>query len=162
MNDDKKPENENETETSPLAGRRFDLAEALGRENAGALKGASPVPRSRQLLAEIEEYLETRLPDPDGSLRRTLTARLAEDAPLLGRHHDRPLAALGEFLQRILGARSELESLVRDADARWGREYQERPHFQGDDEPPHPDDPYTHDGVRERLAELAAGLDPSG
>lgn len=160
MDEDKK--NDSENERSPLAGRRFDLAEAIGRENAGALKGASPVARSRQALAEIAHFLETRLPDPEGSLRRTLLARLEDDAPLLGRHHDRPLEALRELLRRVLDSGSNLESLVRDADARWGREYQERPHFESDDAPAHPDDPYTVADVRRRLGDLAAGLDGNG
>lgn len=163
MDDDKK--NESEDGRSPLAGRRFDLAEAIGRENAGALKGASPVARSRQSLAEIEHHLETRLPDPEGSLRRTLLARLEDDAPLLGRHHDRPLAALQELLQLILATDPALESFVRDVDARWGREYQERPYFESGEGPPDPDDPYTLAGVRdllsEHLHELSAGLDSS-
>lgn len=159
MNDDKK--SDDELERSPLAGRRFDLSEAIGRENAGALKGASPVARSRQLLAEIEDFLERSLPDPEGSLRRTLLARLQDDAPLLGRHHDRPLAALSELLRRVLDSPSALQALVRDADARWGREYQERPRFERPGHAPDPDDPYLVADVRERLAELAARLEPA-
>jgi hypothetical protein len=155
MADDRKNDPPDER---PLPGRKFELADAIGRENAGALKGASPVARSRQLLAEIEHALERHLHDPEGSLRRTLLARLEDDAPLLGRHHDRPLGALAEFVDRTLGSEAELEALVRDTDARWGRDYQERPYFESRDRPPHPDDPYRIDQVRQWLRTLRTRL----
>ncbi len=155
MTDDKK---NSRADDAALLGRPFELSEALGRENAGALRGGSPVPRTRQVLAEIEHYLEMRLHDPEGSLHRTILSRLKENAPLLGRHHDQPLDALAEFLARVLGSDSALESLVRETDARWGREYQERPYFESDDGPAQPDDPYQRVQVRRWLRSLARSL----
>ena len=138
--------------------RKFSLAEAVGREAAGSLSGASPVARAKQVLLEIEHLLEAQLPDPAGSLTRTLLAKLEHDLPLLGRHFDDPAAALGEFLSAHLESESRLNALVRDTDARWGRDYQERPHFESDDRPPHPDDPYTRAGVRDLLVDLLDNL----
>lgn len=148
------------TEKELLRGRRFDPAEAIGRDNAELLRGASPVARARQAALEIEHHLKTHLADPDGSLLRTMVAALTANEPLLSRHYDRPLQALTEFVDGLLGNGQRLASLVRDADARWGRDYQERPRFERDGQPPAADDPYTRDSVRDALEELRRGLGP--
>lgn len=139
-------------------GRKFTLAEAVGREAAGSLSGASPVARAKQVLLEIEHFLESHLEDPAGSLAKTILARLENDLPLLARHFDRPAGALEEFLTVTLGSDSLLASLVLDTDARWGREYGERPHFETEGQPPHPDDPYTRAGVGTLLEDLLESL----
>ena len=139
-------------------GRKFTLAEAVGREAAGSLSGASPVARAKQVLLEIEHFLESHLEDPAGSLAKTILARLENDLPLLARHFDRPAGALEEFLIVTLGSDSLLASLVLDTDARWGREYGERPHFETEGQPPHPDDPYTRAGVGTLLEDLLESL----
>ncbi len=134
--------------------RKFSLAEAVGREAAGALKGASPVAPARQVLLEIENILETGLRDPEGSLLRTLLARLKNNPALLADHFGDAPGALRSFLAPILASRSTLDTLVRDTDARWGREFQEKPIF---DRPGHPvrtDDPYTPGSVAASLQEL--------
>ena len=149
-----KPTPAEDLETEIRRERKFSLAEAVGREAAGSLSGASPVARAKQVLLEIEHLLEIHLPDPPGSLTRTILAKIEHDLPLLGRHFDHPAGALEEFLAANLGSESRLNTLVRDTDARWGRDYQERPHFETDDRPPHPDDPYTRAGVRDLLVDL--------
>ena len=154
----KKPNDSASTENEIRRQRKFSLAEAVARENAGALKGASPVARSRQVLLEVDQLLATHLDDPDGSLRRTILAHLELDAPLVARHFDRPAGALEEYLAAVLDQASRLETLVRDADARWGREYQEKPHFESGGKPPHPDDPYTVAGVKGSCTDLLAEL----
>ena len=138
--------------------RKFSLAEAVGREAAGSLSGASPVAPAKQVLLEIEHLLEVHLPDPAGSLTRTLLANLEQDLPLLGRHFADPAGALKKFLAVHLESGSRLNALVRETDARWGRDYQERPHFESDDHPPHPDDPYTRAGVRDLFVDLLENL----
>ncbi|MCK9997105.1 MAG: hypothetical protein KAH56_12600 [Candidatus Krumholzibacteria bacterium] len=159
MKDPKKPESGSEsTESRIRQDRKFTLAEAVGREAAGAMSGASPVARAEQVLLEIEQTLESRLVDSAGSLTRTILARLKTDPPLLARHFDRPIGALEEFLGATLGSESLLTSLVRDTDARWGRDYGELPHFETEGKPPHPDDPYTLAGVRDLLRDLLENL----
>ncbi len=159
MKDPKKPESGSEsTESLVRRDRKFTLAEAVGREAAGAMSGASPVARAEQILLEIEQTLDSRLMDSAGSLTRTILARLKTDPPLLARHFDRPVGALEEFLGATLGSDSLLTSLVRDTDARWGRDYGERPHFETEGKPPHPDDPYTLAGVRDLLTDLLGNL----
>ncbi len=160
MKDPKKPESGSEsTESRIRRDRKFTLAEAVGREAAGSLSGASPVARAEQILLEIDQILDSRLGDSAGSLARTILARLENDLPLLARHFDRPIGALEEFLTVTLGSDSRLTSLVRDTDTRWGREYGERPHFETEKQPPHPDDPYTRAGVQALLEDLRGSLD---
>ena len=160
MKDSKKPGSGSEsTESRIRRDRKFTLAEAVGREAAGSLSGASPVARAEQVLLEIDHILDSRLRDPTGSLARTILARLKNDLPLLARHFDRPTGALNEFLTVTVGSDSLLTSLVRDADTRWGREYGERPHFETGGRPPHPDDPYTIKGVGALLEDLLENLE---
>ena len=54
----------------------------------------------------------------------------------------------------ILASDYHLKEIVRDADAEWGRRMNERPHFNREDFPTHPDDPYTNDSVRTALREV--------
>jgi len=138
--------------------RRFTLSEAVGRAAGDALKGASPVAATRQALAELRNMLEIHLDDPEGSLRRTILARLENDPPLLATHVKAPAAALAVFLKRILDNEENLFSLVRDADARWGRDYDEKPRFETSDGITAPDDPYTRAGVRTLLVRLLGQL----
>jgi hypothetical protein len=158
MGSDKKNDTTRSTENEIRKGRKFSVAEAIGRAGAGTLKGASPVPRSQQALMDLGVMLETRLHDPDGSLRATLISRLGHNLPLLDKHRDHPVAALREMLEKLLSSESALQTLVRDTDARWGRDYQERPRFNKPGQPDAPDDPYTPTGVRAALQELLAEL----
>jgi hypothetical protein len=56
--------------------------------------------------------------------------------------------------QRILDSDYLLNELVREADVEWGRVQGERPYFEAEGSPPHPDDPYTFESVRKTLAGL--------
>jgi hypothetical protein len=51
-----------------------------------------------------------------------------------------------------------LEELVRDADIEWGRLMGERPYFEKEGAPRHPDDPYTVESVRNALSGLLEQL----
>ena len=82
--------------------------------------------------------------------------RLGES--LINADFDQPLAALAEYIPRVLASEHLLEELVRDADAEWGRVQDERPYFQGPGRAPHPDDPYTIDSVRLALLRLRETL----
>ncbi len=138
--------------------RKFSMAEAVGREAAGSLKGASPVAPTQQLALQIEELLERRLHDNEGSLGRTIAALLADNTPLLDQHLDDPAGALLVFLDKVLNTPSNLDTLVRQVDAQWGRDYDERPYFEKQGQAASPDDPYTRDSVRALLTELRRSL----
>jgi hypothetical protein len=137
--------------------RKFSLADAIGQVSGGDfMKGGSPVSRTRQAELELDEYLRRHLADLGGVLRIVVLRRLGES--LINADYDRPLAALAEYIARVLASKHLLEELVREADAEWGRVQDERPHFQGPGRAPHPDDPYTIDSVRLALFQLRETL----
>lgn len=160
MDDDRtKPQPSLPDEDELRKGRKFDLGEAVAREAGDALKGASPVAAHDQTLFAARELVEAKLSDPEGSLQRTLLARLDSDKPLVAEHFYDPTALLRQFLDRILGSDVALADLVRECDVRWGRYYGERPHFEAGGREPHPDDPYTLQGVKDALERLRDSLD---
>ena len=87
-----------------------------------------------------------------------MVRRVAESRILLDMGYERPLAALGDFLHRVLDSEARLKRLVRDVDMEWGRASRELPHFQREGRPPDPQDPYTFASVRGALQKLIARL----
>ena len=137
--------------------RKFSLSDAIGQMAGGdIMKGGSPVTRKRQAELEIEEYLRRHLVDSGGALRRVLCRHLGES--LLDGDYDLPLAALAEYIQKILASEHNLGEFVRETDSEWGRVLGERPFFQMPNRPPHRDDPYTIDSVRSALSQLGETL----
>ncbi len=142
-----------------LRGRRFGLAEAIGRAAGGSLKGASPIPDRRQALLDMGALLESRLVDPEGSLRAVIQRELAQSPDLRDTRPDTATADLIRWTRAVLETPWRLEELVRQADVRWGRDYTEKPHFNRPGSRPDPEDPYTPDSVREALRGLLRQLD---
>jgi hypothetical protein len=141
-----------------LKGRKFTLAEAIGRmAGPGAMKGESPVPRMQQAEIEIGSWLRRHLPDAGGTLQVVLH-RYVKESDLLLKNYDQPLVVLARFCQRVLDSEYLLEELVRDADVEWSRMMGERPFFERGDTPPHPDDPYTVESVRNALTRVLQQL----
>jgi hypothetical protein len=162
MSDDKKkpprPE-DSELEREIRSGRKFSLAEAIGRLGGRAmLKGVSPVTLRKQAVFEIEQYLEKNLHDSEGALEIVLLRRVRTSETLLKMGYDRPLDVLARYCERVLGSEELLHDFVRAVDAEWGRMYQERPHFQKEGQPPDKDDPYTFSSVRDTLSQLLEKL----
>jgi hypothetical protein len=139
--------------------RKFSLSEAIGRlAGPGAMKGASPVARQRQVELQICDYLKLHLCDPSGALAVVLSRRV-EGSDLLLNNLDRPpLVVLAGCVQRTLDSPVLLNALVREADVEWGRIYGERPYFDRPGSVPHPDDPYTAESVRGVLRQLFDAL----
>ncbi len=158
MKSNKKDDTTGSVENEILKERKFSLSEAIGRAGAGNLKGASPIPLTRQALMDLQTLIDVHLEDPDGSLNATLSQRLSQNLPLLDKHREHPVGALKEMLQSLLDSQSALNTLVRDTDARWGRDYQERPRFNIPGKPDAPDDPYTPAGVRIVLENLLSRI----
>jgi hypothetical protein len=147
-----------EIEREIRAGRKFSMAETIGRmAGPGMMKGVSPVSGQQQAVAEIQEYLSRHLPDAGGVLPGVLL-RQVKESELLLKDFDRPLVVLVGYVQQILASEHGLKELVREVDVEWGRVFGERPHFETDGCPPDPEDPYTFESVRSALTQLARGL----
>jgi hypothetical protein len=141
-----------------LQGRKFSLAEAIGREGGSFFKGESLIPKLLQAKAEINLFIDRHLTDPSGALKAVLQSLIASDEAYVSRHLDSALEALHEFLERLVRNPQVLYELVRRVDVKWGQLSGERPYFQRPGEAPHPEDPYTHESVRQQLVELLDSL----
>ena len=164
MGDDQKSERSEadaELEREIRKGRKFNLAEAIGRmAGPGAMKGVSPVPRKQQAVVEIEDWLRHHMPPGNGELQAVLL-RWVDGSELLLNNFEQPLVVLAAFCKQLLDSDYPLKELVREADVEWGRVQGERPHFEKEGSPPDPDDPYSIESVRNALSDvlrqLAAG-----
>ena len=162
-NEPRKTKADAELEREIRAERKFSLAEAIGRlAGPGSMKGASPVTRKRQAEAELQDYLGRHVADSAGILPGLLLRQVGESDLLLN-NLDQPLVVLAAYVEQVLGSDYLLKELVREADAEWGRATGERPHFEQEGRPPHPDDPCTAESVRaslSRLLEVLSARDP--
>ncbi len=147
-----------ELEQEIRKGRKFSLAEAIGRmAGPGAMKGVSPITRKQQSEVEIEEYLKRHLGDATDILTGILV-RSIKGSDILVKNYDKPLCALGDGIRRVLGSDYLLKELVRQADVEWGRANDQRPYFEQEGCPPDPDDPFTIESVRSSLSHLLEKL----
>lgn len=131
--------------------RPFTLAAAIGQEAGNFMKGASPIPRLVQTRHGALQALKESLSDRPGALQRVLEQWLADDETRLSRHLEHPAEVVKDLLVSVLRSPETFYELVRQADVVWGQIYDSVPHFQQPGQPPHPDDEYTHESVRETL-----------
>ncbi len=161
MSDDRdkqRSEADAELEREIRQGRKFTAQEAMGRMiGPGAMKGGSAISQVQEAEIAIGVWLRNNLRDPAGALQALLHRQL-EGSMLLLDNLDRPLIALAGYCQRVLASDHRLEELVRQADVEWGRRMGERPYFNREGVPPHPDDPYTNDSVRAALDEVVTKI----
>ena len=139
-------------------GRKFSLAEAIGRlAGPGMMKGQSPMTAKQQAEAQVEACLNQYLRDGAGTLTAVLLRSVTE-SELLVANMDQPLVVLASYVERVLDSEFRLQELVRESDVEWGRVFGERPFFEKEGSPPHQDDPYTIDSVRAALSQLLEKL----
>jgi hypothetical protein len=139
-------------------GRKFDLAEAIGRmAGPGGLKGVSPVPRKQQAMVEIDNWLSEHMPAGNGELKMILL-RSIEGSEIFLNNFEQPIVALTAFCRQVLDSDYLVKELVREADVEWGRLLGERPFFEREGAQPHRNDPYTVESVRNILTGLVKQL----
>jgi hypothetical protein len=164
MSDEKdkhRSEADAELEREVRKGRKFSLAEAIGRlAGPGMMKGVSPITRKQQAEAKIEEYLRPELADAGDALCIVVLRHVKQSKELLD-NYDQPLVVLTMCLRSLLNSECLLQELVREADIEWGRLLGERPYFEQESLPTDPADPYTVESVRTRLSRLIEKL-PGG
>jgi hypothetical protein len=156
--DKQQSEADKQLEQEVRKGRKFSVAQAIGRmAGPGSMKGVSPVTRQQQAAVEIENWLRQHMPAAHGELQDVLLRRV-KGSELLLQGFEQPLLVLAAYCQQILDSDYLLKEVVREADVEWGQLLDERPHFEQEGVPPHPDDPYTLESVRQALAGLVAQL----
>lgn len=144
---DKTPDIQQELRLS----RPFTLADAIGQEAGNFMKGESPIPRLVQARHGAQQALKESLVDGPGALHRVLEQWLVDDERRLSQYLGHPAEAVKDLLVAVLRSPATLYELVRQTDVTWGQIYDCRPYFQQPGQPPHPDDEYTHESVRETL-----------
>lgn len=138
--------------------RPFTLADAIGQEAGSFMKGESPIPRLVQAKHGARQALKESLIDGPGALHRVLEQWLCDDETRLSQHSQNPTEAVKDLLEAVLRSPETFYELVRQADVTWGQIYDCRPYFQQPGQPPHPDDEYTHESVRETLSNCLQSL----
>jgi hypothetical protein len=142
---------EKDIEREIRQGRKFAAQEAIGRlAGPGAMKGASAISRQQEAENAAGIWLAANVTDAVGTLRTVLHRHLKASRLLLDNVDD-PSVAAAAYLRQILVSDHRLSEIVRETDAEWGRAMDERPHFEREGTPPHPDDPYTVESVRKAL-----------
>ena len=141
-----------------LSGRTFSLADAIGREGGGFLKGESTIPKLVQAKTEVIVFIRNHLLDSSGALQAVLQEMVQADDARISAHLNSPLIALQEAIQETLTYPERLYDLVHQVDMCWGRMYGERPYFQKPGQEPHPEDEYTHESVQASLTQLLEAL----
>jgi hypothetical protein len=160
-NDKKRSEADAELEREIRKGRKFSMAEAIGRmAGPGAMKGVSPVTQQQQAVVELENWLRQHW-SAGGELQAVLL-RYIRESELLLHNYERPFFVLATFCQRVLDSDYLLKELVRETDVEWGRVQGERPYFEKVGSPPDRDDPYTFESVRKTLGVLLDRLRAAG
>jgi hypothetical protein len=158
MSDDESEERDREIERDIRRGRKFTLADVIGRDGAPFFHGESPVPKLARATSGLCMLIGRAVNDSSGALSAVLQRRVRSSDTIVGAHFDDPLAALEIILDQMLSTDARLYEIVRQVDAEWGRIMLERPHFQQPGGEPHPDDEHTHRSVRAALEGLLAKL----
>src|SRR6516165_1236324 len=100
--DKQRSEADAELEREIRKGRKFSVAEAIGRmAGPWAMKGVSPVTRQQQAVVSIENWLRHYMAACDGELQVVLLRRIQESELLLN-NYDEPLVVLATYCQQVL------------------------------------------------------------
>jgi len=151
---DRDREKEIELQRDILSGRKFSLADVIGKEGGSFLKGESPVPPLMQAVTEINAFIASRLGDSSGALQAVLQDWVKNDQAKVSSYLNSPMLALRLIIEELLNNDELYYEFVRQVDFKWGQIYGERPYFQRPGQPAHPQDEYTHQSVKERLVGL--------
>ena len=149
--DKEQKERDLELQKDILKGREFSLAELIGREGGGFLKGESPVPKMIQLKAELNIFITNNLYDSSGALQAVLHDLVEADDKKISANKEQPLIALSLIIREIIENENLYYEFVRQVDLKYGQMYDERPYFQSPGQAAHPEDEYTHDSVQVKL-----------
>lgn len=137
-----------------LSGRKFSIAEAIGREGGSMIKGGSPIPKMDIAVAAIHNYIKENLNDTAGAIQLVLGQRVADSFEILSANIDNPKEALKIIIESILQNEAWLDDFVHQVDFRWGQITSEPPRFHKSGVTPHPDDEYTVNKIKSLLEKL--------
>ena len=140
-------------------GHQFSLADVIGQQAGSFLQGDAAIPRLVRANTAINGFIDQHLSDSSGALEAVLRNWVKIEETRISQHLDDPLMALREILLLVTSNLQMLYEFARQVDVKWGEIYGERPRFQQPNQPPHPDDEYTHESVQAKLTDLLKSLE---
>ncbi|MEM8603756.1 MAG: hypothetical protein AAGF24_07970 [Cyanobacteria bacterium P01_H01_bin.121] len=154
--DDPQQREQDQLEREILTGRTFSLADVVGREASGFMKGESPIPKLVQAKTALKVYVDRHLVDSSGALQAVLADLIDTEDGMISQHLATPLQSLQRLLESLLQNQALFYEFAHHVEMKYGQLYGERPHFQQPGQPAHPDAEYTHSSVRTMLQQLLA------
>jgi len=142
-----------------LRERKFSIAEAIGREGGNFIKGYSPIPRLDQVISLITVFIANNISDSSRVLMTVLQTNVKNDRIKIAESIETPLRYLHHLIKSYVDNPHQLYELKREVAFTWGQINDEKPYFQKPGEPPHPDDEYSHEIVKEMLTRLLAKIE---
>lgn len=152
-------EEEELIERDILSGRKFSIAEAIGREGGSLIKGYNPIPRLDQVVSFLTVFIEKNINDTSRVLMTVLQANVKNDRIKIAESIETPLQYLHNLIKSYVDNPHQLYEITREVDFKWGQINDEKPHFQKPGETPHPDDEYTHETVKKMLSKLLVKIE---
>ena len=134
-------------------GRKFSLAEAIGRETSHFLRDQSAIPRPLRAKAKVDQFISTQLNEPTGPIATTLRNWTSTDIRLSSQL-DTPLIALAQITDSILSEPTTFCEFSRQVAIAQAKLTGDRPYFQTYGKAPHPNADYPHSIIKHELSEL--------
>lgn len=137
------------------AGRKFSIAEAIGREGSSFMKGESAIPRPLRAANEIKQFITAHSRGSAGVLADELYLWTTADIRV-SRQLDTPLVALAQVVESLLNEPTIFYEFARQVAIAEARLTGDRPYFQQPNQSPHPEATYTHDSIRQYLESISS------
>lgn len=158
-NDNKQSENDEIIQREILLERKFSIADAIGREGCNFIKGESPIPLLDQVVSEISVFIQNNINDTSRILMSVLQRTVKNDRVKIAENIERPFSYLHRLIKSYIDNPNLLYEITWEVDFTWGQIHNEKPYFQKPGEPPHPDDEYSHETVKEKLKDLLVKIE---
>ena len=152
--DEEKEEHDRRIEREARAGMHLSMEQALFMSGGvGLMKGGSPLTPYEQAHHQIMVFLNRQL--RDAVMEKSVDDWIGLHRQQVEEDLKHPIQGLLDIIEHTLAREGPLLEFVRTVDFHYGHMMQERPHFQQSGEPPHPEDAYTINSVRQALNKLA-------
>ncbi len=152
--DEKDEDDEEFIQRDILSGRKFSIAEAIGREGGSFIKGHNPIPQLDQSISFLTVFIEKNIIDSSRVLMTVLQTNVKNDRIKIAESIENPLKYLYNLIKSYVDNPHQIYELTREVDFKWGQINDENPYFQKPGETPHPNDEYSHEIVREKISDL--------
>lgn len=146
-----------EIEKEIRSGRKFSIAEAIGREGGGFMKGESAIPRPLKAANEVKQFITTYSGKSTGVLADELYAWTIADIRF-GAQLDTPLVAIALTVNSLLKESAMFYEFARQVAIAQAKLTGDRPYFQQPGRLPHPESDYPHHAIRQYLLDISTAL----